>query len=291
MIFVILLLLVMICSAWFAIRFWFPSFRAPSLNKLWNDSNQPLNYIIFQEPKTGYPEQLVNVWVKKPEPYSGFIPCTLEQTGVVPLDQRTLIIYSHGNGEDLGSCQILVKHLANALKVDVMAYDYSGYGANKFNSKERSAEGINATLRAVFEHAVAMGYQGKNIFLLGYSLGSGPSAAIAAEVNRKNQELGGLILFAAYTSITAVVADKSHNVIASMFTERWDTTRALRSVTSPVLILHGENDRLIGVKHARENHEANPNSTLVVWPDTGHCSFGWYDLQKSIADWLKGLNR
>ena len=38
------------------------------------------------------------------------------------------ILYSHGNGEDLGMCRPVVKSLAGKLKMDVVAYDYLGYG-------------------------------------------------------------------------------------------------------------------------------------------------------------------
>ncbi len=46
--------------------------------------------------------------------------------------------------------------------------------------------------------------------------------------------------------------------------------RALRSVTQPVLLLHGEADRLVPVSAARAAARAHPDWTLVVLPGAGH---------------------
>ena len=37
-------------------------------------------------------------------------------------------LYSHGNAEDLGMIYHRMKELARSMRVNVMAYDYSGYG-------------------------------------------------------------------------------------------------------------------------------------------------------------------
>jgi pimeloyl-ACP methyl ester carboxylesterase len=46
--------------------------------------------------------------------------------------------------------------------------------------------------------------------------------------------------------------------------------RAVRSVTCPVLLLHGERDRLVPVTAARAAARANPSWSLVVLPGVGH---------------------
>jgi pimeloyl-ACP methyl ester carboxylesterase len=234
-----------------------------------SDVHQPLNYILFQEPRNRYSNQLVNLWVAKPGDPVNRIPCTLEQASGFSLENRKLLIYSHGNGEHLGSCQPLVNYLAQHLSFDVLAYDYSGYGLNKFDSNERTAAGVNQTLRAVFDEALKLGYKSQNVTLLGYSLGSGPSTALAASLANEDRELGGLVLLAAYASIKDVIADKSHKSIAA--------------------IVHGANDSLIKFDHALRLHEASPGSTLVTLPATGHCDFQWVDLVEAISKWEANL--
>ena len=39
-----------------------------------------------------------------------------------------LIIYFHGNGEDLGTCYSLCDHLRTALSLNLLAVEYPGYG-------------------------------------------------------------------------------------------------------------------------------------------------------------------
>lgn len=46
--------------------------------------------------------------------------------------------------------------------------------------------------------------------------------------------------------------------------------RAIRSVTCPVPLLHGERDRLIPVTAARAAARANPSWSLTVLPGVGH---------------------
>lgn len=49
-----------------------------------------------------------------------------------------------------------------------------------------------------------------------------------------------------------------------------DRIDALRHLTMPTLILHGEGDRGISIDHAIEMHRRLPTSTLAVIPDSGH---------------------
>ena len=52
----------------------------------------------------------------------------------------------------------------------------------------------------------------------------------------------------------------------------------------PTLILWGERDRLIPVRHAREAHERIPGSRLEVFPGAGH--FSWRDEPRRFAEVL-----
>ena len=52
--------------------------------------------------------------------------------------------------------------------------------------------------------------------------------------------------------------------------ERPDSTTILSQAKRPVLIIHGEDDRLIPVKDAELMHQHIPNSQYVVIPNAGH---------------------
>ena len=46
-------------------------------------------------------------------------------------DAEYTILYSHANAEDLGNVYPWCKFLAKMLKVNLFAYDYTGYGLSK----------------------------------------------------------------------------------------------------------------------------------------------------------------
>jgi pimeloyl-ACP methyl ester carboxylesterase len=58
---------------------------------------------------------------------------------------------------------------------------------------------------------------------------------------------------------------------------------AMRAVGSPVLLLHGEKDRLVSVQSAREAAARNPDWRFEVLPDVGHVP------QLEVPDAVAGL--
>lgn len=255
--------------------------------KCWVDKRSPLNLLLFREPMQKYDAQLVNVWVDKPwRTDGGRIPCHLEKVDDHQ-HSRYLIIYSHGNNEDILHCLHFTRELCRIMGSDVLCYDYSGYGLNPGDPFERSAVGVNTTLHTVYNHMCET-YDSENILLWGYSLGSGPSVALAAELAQAGPvPLRGLVLFGAYASILKVVEDSTNRTVAGLFTERWDNLKKIKRVQCPVLILHGENDHLIPVHHAKELHRALPTSHLMIMPHTGHTTFSLPDSVTVVKKWLQ----
>jgi pimeloyl-ACP methyl ester carboxylesterase len=241
---------------------------------------------MYQEPRGVYSDQLVNLWINKPwRDDGGRIPCRLERWEGD--DRKKLIIYSHGNAENLLDCVQFTRELATSLKTDVLCYDYSGYGLAVSDAYERSEDGVNLTLQTILEEMINIhGYQVEDIILWGYSLGSGPSVYIASRLNKAGRKLKGLVLFGAYSSILDVVSDNSHEKIAKLFDNRWDSARTIIQVTCPILILHGQSDGLISVKHALKLKNSNPNAKLVIMPNIGHTTFSWSESIKEVKDWV-----
>jgi len=67
--------------------------------------------------------------------------------------------------------------------------------------------------------------------------------------------------------------------------------RAIRGVTSPVLLIHGERDRLVPVSAARMAAKAHPKWTFVVLPDLGHVPQleAPAETANAIIAWLTGV--
>lgn len=257
------------------------------------DWDAPLNLVLYQEPQNRYPDQFVNLWVDKPWRTDGKrIPCRWEvYDAEQPVEDRTLILYSHGNNENLIYCGEFMRQLSQSLHLDAVCWDYSGYGLNDPDRFERSADGVNLSLKTVLDHLVEKeGYRLPHIYLWGYSLGSGPSLLIASRLCQAGTPPQGVILFGAYASIKMVVADHTNENIANLFSERWNSAQNIKHVTCPVLILHGQSDGLIKIKHAEKLKKAQPNAKLVVLPNVGHTTFSWGDSIHEVQKWMTDLS-
>ena len=87
-----------------------------------------------------------------------------------------LLIYSHGNGEDIGQVRPQLEYFQQ-LGTSILAYDYPGYGTS---TGQRSESGTYAAISAAYKYATeTLGYSPQKITLYGRSLGSGPSTWLA----------------------------------------------------------------------------------------------------------------
>lgn len=271
-------------------------------NRVVTDKNSPLNFILFQEPQQKYNEDLVNEWIPKidiraynVDKIENKIPARLisppindslndNNKGVdIPFDKRKLIIYSHGNAENLFTCVHTCESLSIHTQCDVLSYDYSGYGLNKLSSYERTADGINNTLSSVLKHMLNYGYSLNNIYLFGFSLGTGPSIY----VSKQFKGLGGLITLGAYSSIKSVVSNMTNDYIANMFEERWNSLNNIKDVECPILLLHGQHDKLIPASNSKDLHDANPKSKLVILPNVGHITYPLIEVGNLVKKFIK----
>ncbi|KAG7955906.1 hypothetical protein I3843_11G097700 [Carya illinoinensis] len=110
-----------------------------------------------------------------------------------PLARLTLL-YSHGNAADLGQLYDLFVQLKVNLRVNLVGYDYSGYGASAGKPSESNTY---ADIEAVYECLeTEYGVSQEDLILYGQSVGSGPTLHLAAKLPR----LRGIVLHSAILS-------------------------------------------------------------------------------------------
>jgi hypothetical protein len=112
-----------------------------------------------------------------------------------PSAQVTLL-FSHGNAEDLSSIYDWFVVFSIELNVNLMIYDYEGYGAASLSGHVIPTEqGCYDDIDAVYEYMIEkLQLLPESIVLYGRSLGSGPSVYLAEKLSTKGVRLGGLIL-------------------------------------------------------------------------------------------------
>jgi len=192
---------------------------------------------------------------------------------------KGFIFYSHGNGEDLGIVYPLLDAFRK-LGYTVFSYDYPGYGISNKRVKPTEA-GMYESALAAWEYARKnLGFEPKNTFLFGFSLGSAPTCLIASrETDIRGVILAGGIANGAKTFLPV-------NIVPWKIL---DNSSKVANFKRPLLIVHGSNDNIVSPHNARENFEAAKcPKKLVVIDGFGHNDLSAAPLYKSeIEEFLK----
>ena len=123
------------------------------------------------------------------------IPCLY-----LPCREATskIMLYFHGNAEDIALTRELVEVLQEQLMVHAIVMEYEGYGVYEGKT---SADRILQDAELVFHYVLnVIGYPSSDIVLFGRSIGSGPASYLASKYT-----VNSLILMSAFTSLRDVV--------------------------------------------------------------------------------------
>jgi fermentation-respiration switch protein FrsA (DUF1100 family) len=171
---------------------------------------------------------------------------------------RYTILYSHGNAEDLGDIEFVLRDL-HALGFAVIGYDYRGYGAS--TGGPTTARNVQHDAEAVYEYAVKdLGIAPQRLVVYGRSIGSGPAMHLAS-----TRTVGGVILESAFTSAFRVVTR-----VRVLPFDRFPNVSLIRKVRAPVLVMHGRLDEVIPFEHGRRLYEKAREPKQHLWVDKAH---------------------
>lgn len=191
-----------------------------------------------------------------------------------------VVLVCHGIGETVEHW-LRVQELLAANGAASLVFDYSGYGRS---SGHIDAEQCEQDAIAAFAHIESLA-SGAPISVLGFSLGSGIAAAVTTRVRASR-----LVLCAGFTSFR----DAAHSLgvprgLSHFIPPLWHIEEALRDCHMPVLVVHGEKDRLFPVKMATELAACCKAETIIV-PRLGHAEpyhRPRVEYWGPIIDWLK----
>lgn len=159
----------------------------------------------------------------------------------------------------------------------VLGVEYPGYGPAEGVPNEKT---VNDNVYTAYDYLVSIGYPPQNIIIMGYSIGTGPSIQLAAELCKRKTPPGCLITIAAFSSIRDIVQDlkgsRVINIIAPMILmERWNSFENVAGVSCPAIFLHGELDTLIPCSHSVKLHSACKSRSKILHfcPKADHVKF------------------
>lgn len=153
------------------------------------------------------------------------------------------ILFSHGNAEDLGMIYDWFSDLARVLRVNIMAYDYTGYGKS---SGAPSEDSCYNDIEAAFRYLTDVRHIApEQIVLYGRSLGSGPSCYLAARTAKEGRSVAGVILQSPLLSAYRV----AFNFRFTMMGDKFPNIDYAPYIAAPVLIVHGNADEVVPFWH------------------------------------------
>jgi len=195
---------------------------------------------------------------------------------------RPLVLYSHGNAEDIGTAYDHLQWLANSLGCDVLAYDYVGYGHS--SDALKSEANMYLAIEAMHEHAArrlrAQPPLNSGLYLMGRSLGCTASTRLALTLSQKQRDTGcrlylGLVLVSPLASGFRVlfgVGDSSLALYGMLDRLFCPVAQDIEGVAQPVFLLHGLQDDIIDIRNAYEIQKHVPVRCLYppLYVDAGH---------------------
>jgi len=136
--------------------------------------------------------------------------------------------------------------LSRVLRVNIMAYDYTGYGKSNGTPCE---ENCYADIESAYQYLLDVrGLQPEQIVLYGRSLGSGPSCYLASKTAKEGQSVGGVILQSPLLSAYRVAFDFRFTMVGDKF----PNIDYAPKIQCPVFIVHGTQDEVVPFWHGED---------------------------------------
>lgn len=243
--------------------------------------------ILFQPPEPSRLKENKLIWLKTALGHK--IPAFhIEYEKMNAREPPITILYSHANAEDLGCIYPWCKYLSRQLKVNIFAYDYTGYGLAMPEGRPNETK-CYADIDAAYDYLrLKLAIPASQIVLYGRSLGSGPSCYLAAQTSESQGEetVGGLILHAPFMSVFRIVIESGCTLLGDQF----PNIDFIPSVETPTLLIHGRLDKVVPVEHSMYLYEklSEESRTPPLFID----EMGHNNVQLVVRDmFLNHLNR
>ncbi|KAF5791885.1 putative serine aminopeptidase, S33, alpha/Beta hydrolase [Helianthus annuus] len=177
------------------------------------------------------------------------------------------LLYSHGNAADLGQMYDLFCELSIHLRVNLLGYDYTGYGQSTGKPSEQNTYAdIEAAYRCLLE---TYGVKEEDIILYGQSVGSGPTLDLASRLSR----LRAVVLHSPILSGLRVM----YPVKRTYWFDIYKNIDKIPLVRCPVLVIHGTADDVVDYSHGKQLWELCVEKYEPLWIKGGnHCDLELY---------------
>lgn len=185
------------------------------------------------------------------------------------------ILYLHGNKGNVRRGIYQTRRMSDK-GLDIMVVDYRSYGKTEgkpINDKQM-LEDADKAYQYLKEN-----YAEKNLYIVGYSLGTGMASYIAQKNNPAH-----LVLIAPFTSLVDIKDKYLWMFPDFLLKYKLDNAKHLKAGSTPTTILHGTNDDVVSYEYGVQLAEANKHVSLVTSQDQSHRGIIFDPMLSKILD-------
>jgi alpha-beta hydrolase superfamily lysophospholipase len=174
-----------------------------------------------------------------------------------------VMLYLHGARFNVTGSAFRAQRMQE-LGFSVLAIDYRGFGksTNELPSETKAYEDARAAWEWLGEK-----YPDRPRYIFGHSLGG----AIAVELAAQVKDEAGTVVEGTFTSIPDVVSTFKWGwlPVSLLITQRFEAVKRVPEIGSPLLVVHGGEDRLIQPELGRKLYEAATGRKAFVLVEGG----------------------
>jgi pimeloyl-ACP methyl ester carboxylesterase len=186
------------------------------------------------------------------------------------------VIFCHENAGNIGLRVNNLVAMSKRLNVDVVAFDYRGYG---FSTGKPTEAGLLIDTDAVYLYVMDV-LKATNVFLYGRSLGGAVVLHFASLMSsRGDGRLKGVFAENTFTSISDMVGSVfpllDLEIVKRYFLRlKWDTKNVLKGTKAPLLLISGLKDEIVPASHMAELKRIcdreSVKAEMVTFPEGKH---------------------
>lgn len=176
-------------------------------------------------------------------------------------ERKGVVLFLHGNGGAINGWG-KGSGIYTSNGYDVLYLDYRGYG--------KSEGEINNEKQLISDAQIAYDYLKRHysedkIIISGTSLGSGIASKLAKDNNPKK-----LLLNSPYSSLVKLIQEKVIFVPKQIIKYKFETNKIIEHIDCPIIIFHGDKDRVIPIDHSLYLKNKCPKIDLNILESFGH---------------------
>jgi len=175
-----------------------------------------------------------------------------------------VVLFFHGNAGNAYS-RLTHASLLRDMGFNVLLLDYRGYGKSDGKPTEQGLYlDANAAYQAVLKDK---GFAQNKIYLYGRSIGSTAAVELGSRYT-----VAATVLVAPLASGRAMAKKMGFAWFAWLVEGVFDNINKAKDINSPVLILHGEQDRVVPLAQGRDLYDAigHQQKQMAIANDVGH---------------------